>query len=51
MLHYAGFLPKFKPNLLVKIALFLLSAAFVLAFLDLISRMDVTEGWEKGVYV
>jgi hypothetical protein len=49
MLHYTGFLPKFKPSLLVKIALFLLNAAFVLASLDLVSRMDVTEGWKKGV--
>jgi hypothetical protein len=31
----------------VKIAAFLLNAAIVLAILDLIARMDVTEGWEK----
>ena len=44
-----GFFLKFKSSFLVKIALFLLNAAFVLAILDIISRVDVTEGWKKGV--
>jgi hypothetical protein len=51
MQHFTGFFPKFKSGLLVKIAAFLLNAALVLEILDLISRMDVTEGFGVGVGV
>jgi hypothetical protein len=41
MLHFTSVFLKFEPNLLVKTALFLVKGAFVMAILDLISRVPL----------